>query len=253
MDQLLVRVNLGCGLTTPADWINVDGSFNARLAKHRLIRGLAKRLRILPERVSAIPWKNTILIHDVRKPLPFDDSSVNVVYASHLLEHLYLEEGKSLLKECCRVFKPSGTLRIVVPDLRTAVLEYVGSIRSDRRANRIAFPTAADTLNQRLGFRSEKPPPPSLLYTLSILLADFETHKWMYDSESLIEYLRWAGFVHVREKGFRESRIPGIESVEVPERVLGGGGIMRRGHETTERKPTNAGPRRDERKRPGDW
>ena len=30
----LARINLGCGLRTPSGWVNVEGSYNARLAKH---------------------------------------------------------------------------------------------------------------------------------------------------------------------------------------------------------------------------
>lgn len=220
-----LRLHLGCGLNTPEGWINLDGSWNAWLAKHPSLRRLVKALRLLPPSQLDIPWSPDIFIHDVRKPLPFPDNAFSAIYASHLLEHLYLEEGKRLLKECFRVLKPGGVLRMVVPDLQAIVLEYMGekpfgdSHESDDAMSR------ADRLNKRLGLRSPEPPSGNILYRLYTALKDFHSHKWMYDAESLIGYFKWAGFVEVQEMPFHRSRIEGIEEVEEASRVLNGAGV----------------------------
>jgi len=86
-----IRLNLGCGLQAPLGWINVDGSWNARLAKYRRLRRMLSSFRLLPADKLEIPWSPSILIRDVRKPLPFPDGSVTAVYASRVLEHLYRE------------------------------------------------------------------------------------------------------------------------------------------------------------------
>jgi len=117
MAEQVKRLHLGCGLNTPEDWINLDGSWNAWLAKHPIMRRLFKALRVLPPSLFNIPWSPDILFHDVRKPLPFQNESLCAIYASHLLEHLYLEEAKRLMKECFRVLQPGGILRMVVPDM----------------------------------------------------------------------------------------------------------------------------------------
>lgn len=50
----------------------------------------------------------------------FTDSSVDEVYASHVLEHLgFREELPKALKEIWRVLKPGGMLKVSVPDLDT--------------------------------------------------------------------------------------------------------------------------------------
>jgi len=50
----------------------------------------------------------------------FTDSSVDEVYASHVLEHLgFREELPQALQEIWRVLKPRGILRISVPDFET--------------------------------------------------------------------------------------------------------------------------------------
>jgi predicted SAM-dependent methyltransferase len=58
--------------------------------------------------------------------LPFPDGSAAAIYASHVLEHLYFEEGRQLIRESFRVLSGGGLLRIVVPDLNAIVREYLG-------------------------------------------------------------------------------------------------------------------------------
>ena len=56
-------------------------------------------------------------------------------------------------------------------------------------------------------------------------LTDFDVHKWMYDSESLIYYVKAAGFQNVSRMGFQQSRITDVAELEPPGRVLHGAGI----------------------------
>lgn len=213
------KVQLGCGLNTPAGWIHVDGSWNARFAKYPLLRGVLGRMRVVPASLLEIPWSRDILIHDVRKPLPFEDASLDAVYASHLLEHLYLDEAQRLLRECLRVLAPGGVLRVVVPDLRTIVADYVERIATSGREE------AGDRLNQRLLLRSPRAPAGNAVYRIYSGLKEFHSHKWMYDADSLQAHFRDAGFKEVTEMQFHQSRIAGIEAVEHADRVLNGEGI----------------------------
>ena len=88
--QTPIRINLGCGLMTPEGRVNVDGSWNARLAKHPLIRRALAKVGLLSADHLSVPWKSNVFIHDIRKPFPFPDESATAVYASHVLEHLYV-------------------------------------------------------------------------------------------------------------------------------------------------------------------
>jgi len=75
---------------TPEGRVNVDGSWNARLAKHPLIRRALAKVGLLSADHLSVPWKSNVFIHDIRKPFPFPDESATAVYASHVLEHLYV-------------------------------------------------------------------------------------------------------------------------------------------------------------------
>jgi SAM-dependent methyltransferase len=51
-----------------------------------------------------------------KQPLPFEDASVELIYSSHTIEHVATDAVRHLLRECHRVLKPKGGLRITCPD-----------------------------------------------------------------------------------------------------------------------------------------
>lgn len=220
-----IRLNLGCGLLAPQGWVNVDGSWNARLAKHSLIRRMLSSLRILPPGKMEVPWSSSIFIHDVRKPLPFPDGSATAIYASHVLEHLHFQEARKLLLESFRVLRGGGVLRVVVPDLKAIVEEYLGQRPFGSLSQEMAALQPADRFNQRLLMRTSEPSSSNLLYRIYEAWQDFHSHKWMYDQDSLVALFEWAGFVHVQPKECHASCIENIQAVEDRSRVLNGAGI----------------------------
>ena len=119
------RLHLGCGSHAVSGWVNVDGSWSARIAKHPWLTRALRMLPIAPAGLLQQTWSREILVHDVRKRLPFADASFDAIYASHLLEHLYLKEAEGLLADGYRLLRPGGVIRLVVPDLRTIVSRYI--------------------------------------------------------------------------------------------------------------------------------
>ena len=47
--------------------------------------------------------------------LPFADNSVSLIYCSHTLEHIEEKRAKDFIKECYRILKKNGIMRLVVP------------------------------------------------------------------------------------------------------------------------------------------
>lgn len=58
-------------------------------------------------------------------PLEYEDSSVDEIRASHVLEHFDRALVKDVLAEWVRVLKPGGKLRVAVPDFRTIAANYL--------------------------------------------------------------------------------------------------------------------------------
>ncbi len=95
-------LNLGCGSRFHVAWTNVD---------------------LAPQAAS-------VLAHNLREALPFSDETFDVVYHSHLLEHLPRDAALPFLGECQRVMKPGGVLRLVVPDLEQIVRLYLRALEA---------------------------------------------------------------------------------------------------------------------------
>jgi SAM-dependent methyltransferase len=220
-----LRLNLGCGLQTHSSWVNVDGSWNARLAKRPVLRKLFAALGVLPSDKAGVPWSRDIFVHDMRKPLPFATGSADAVYASHFLEHLYREEGQQLMRESFRVLAPGGIVRIVVPDLQAIVQEYLGERPFGELSDGAKQLTPGDLLNERFLMRWPTPQKRNAVMRVYDAMLDFHSHKWMYDEQSLSSLLRSVGFVDVARKTFGESAIPDITQIEDQSRILNGGGV----------------------------
>ena len=193
-----MRLNLGCGTVAPADWLNVDYAIGARLNKS-LARPLARR-------IFSTPWPENVLIHDLTKPFPWPDASVDAVYCSHTLEHLNREAGERFMAECRRVLKPDGILRIVVPDLARIVREY-SSGKTDAR----------DFLAE-LGAHAPWAGKGKLRHIAALFSGSL--HLCMYDEKALLDLTACHGFTCHRAEPF-ESAIPGIRDIELEDRARG--------------------------------
>ena len=74
---------------------------------------------ILESRVNTdIDPREEGLFLDARKRLLFDDFTFPHIFREHLIQHLEYQEGVNLFRECLRIPKPGGKLRIATPDIR---------------------------------------------------------------------------------------------------------------------------------------
>ena len=193
------KVNLGCGGHAVDAWINVDYALGARLLKVPVLRWLNKKFGFI-----GTDWSEDILIHDVRKSLPFGNNSIGVIYTSHLLEHLTREEGEGLFLECWRVLIKGGILRVVVPDLESFVQQYrKGVIKADEFVDKLGVLPKEDFM--------------SLLPQYVYEQVSFP-HKCMYDTDTLLRKLRGVGFDAQAKEPF-ESEIADIGNVEQKQRT----------------------------------
>jgi SAM-dependent methyltransferase len=213
-------INVGSGPDNPPPWINIDGSWQARLAGHRWLARAGSRLL----GIQIGHWPAGVRYHDVRRGLAFQDHTVAVVYASHLLEHLHRDEALALLREARRALIPGGICRIVVPDVEAIVGWYLAHQREAVETHR---EPSSDLLMGMLQLRPKTGRTAPGLVSRVRRLANLHEHKWMYDREGLLAIFREAGFVNPSAREFLDSAIPreALERVERADRVCNGAGV----------------------------
>jgi SAM-dependent methyltransferase len=64
------------------------------------------------------------LIEDVRSLPSFKQNSVDLIYASHVLEHFKKREFIKILMRWHEILKPGGVLRLAVPDIEACINHY---------------------------------------------------------------------------------------------------------------------------------
>jgi SAM-dependent methyltransferase len=210
-----LRLNVGCGSTAPATWINIDNSPTVWLAQRPWIWRIARRLRLAPDdMLDAVRWADRIVRADATGGLPFAAGSVDAIYASHFLEHLSRDEAVSFLGEARRLLRPGGLLRVVVPDLTQIVAVY-------HQASAAGDEHAADTFFENLWVVDKGLTRyPRWFRPLKAFLRT-DVHRWMYDRASLTALLGQAGFVQIEPRRFLESDIPALPDVESAFRLEG--------------------------------
>lgn len=66
-----------------------------------------------------------VIPSDLNHNLPFRDAAFDVIYCSHVLEHFSKRHAPIFLKECHRVLRAGGLIRIVVPDFERLASQYL--------------------------------------------------------------------------------------------------------------------------------
>lgn len=191
-DFNIVKVNVGCGLAVALEWINIDGSFNALIARapaftHRIAYRLSGARNYYTEtEYCRLLNKHFFVHHDLSYGLPFDNETVDYIFTSHFIEHLYKNDAINLLENFYRVLKPNGKVRISIPDLEYAVSLY------------------------KLGKKYE------MLNNYFFIEDDsfYARHKYMYDFEMLSAILKKIGYRSISKEKYREGEIPDLELLD---------------------------------------
>lgn len=212
-------LNLGCGTKVSSDpaVTNIDWSVYLRLKRSWIFRTMVP-LFVSGDRLTRYrSLGKNILVHNLAKGIPFASNTVDVVYHSHMLEHLDREVAVAFLQEVKRVLRPGGVQRIVVPDLEQlcrTYLEHVATCDSSpgeaphHEAHIAAF---IEQCVRREGYGTLRQPPVRR-FLENLILGDArargETHQWMYDRISLEHLLTRLGYQSPRLQHYNTSQIP---------------------------------------------
>lgn len=163
MNENAIKLHLGCGLNHIPSWINMD--IDSPVAEINI---------------------------DLSGDLPYEDESVDFIYAEHFIEHMTRADGLALLKECNRILKPTGILRLSTPNLAYLVEVY---LTKDVQAwGDLWQPgNACNLLNE--AFR-------------------LWGHQYLYDWDAISDALKSAGLPGIRRARWRESAVADLRNLE---------------------------------------
>ncbi len=137
-----VFLNVGCGFDSGPEFINVD----------------------------VLPLPHIHYVRNISDLSMFPNESVDLLYASHVFEHIPRPNLDSTLKEWRRVLKRGGTLRLSVPDFDNLVTAYINEGRQ------------VDLVRDNV--LGQEPP--------------YDNHYTLWNEAKMNEVLEGAGFTNIR-------------------------------------------------------
>jgi len=169
-----------------------------------------RKLQLGTGRNALDGWFNTdvspavnVFFLDSTRPFPFEDGTFHYIFSEHHIEHLSYEQGNFTLRECYRVLRPGGKIRIATPDLEKLLHLYTAS---------------PDALQQRyIRFITENfLPGIQTLNPVFIINNAFHNwgHQFLYDRVTLQTSLEEVGFVdvaHLLQGESSEEQLRGVE------------------------------------------
>jgi predicted SAM-dependent methyltransferase len=177
-------MHIGCGTNVLPSWLNCDLT-----PKHRSVIRL-----------------------DATKTYPVAESSIDYVFTEHFIEHITYPQGLSMLKECHRVLKPGGKIRITTPDLAFLIALYNGS-KTEQQQRYLEWATKE--------FIPYAPSVRDAFVINNFFTCDWG-HQFIYDRTSLPELMRTAGFNNITSWEINKSDDPNLRNLENEERMPAG-------------------------------
>jgi predicted SAM-dependent methyltransferase len=154
------RINMGCGSYLKAGFLNID----------------------------LFPGGDLTL--DLRRGLPFESDCCEMIFSEHFLEHLdYPSPADRLLRDCLRVLRPGGTLRLSVPDTEWPLTDYSEGMDAP-------YFQACVKHEWHLGNCSTR------LEHINYHFRQGDEHRFAYDEETLTKILERTGFCDVKRVRF---------------------------------------------------
>jgi predicted SAM-dependent methyltransferase len=163
-------------------------------------------------------WLNTdldlvpgVMLMDATARFPFADGTFQFVYTEHMIEHVPYAGGAGMLRECYRVMRKGGTIRVTTPDL-AAIVGLSGPRLSDVQRKYLVW------------FSRTFLPGESTPRAASVINAHFRLwgHQFIYDEDTLANVLYSTGFSSVQRWRLKESDSPALRGLENTRRYTEG-------------------------------
>jgi len=152
--------------------------------------------------VDIAPKSKDVCYMDATQPFPIGDDSFDYVYAEHMIEHIPFEHALFMLRECCRILKPGGRIRIATPDLSSLVRIMTSPDQPEHKEY---------ILHYRERFFPELPADPA--FVVNKLFYGFH-HRFIHNFFTLHYLLDTAGFSQVSQETVGSSPDPLLCNME---------------------------------------
>jgi predicted SAM-dependent methyltransferase len=129
----------------------------------------------------------------LRRGLPLQEDSSDLIYSSHFFEHLEYRDGLKLMRACYRALRPGGVFRAAMPNFKGVFDAY---IRGDHE-----YVNLIDILKTLPEVESGTE---TLVDHVNYGVYQSGEHKCIYDEEKLSLLLRKMGFSSVYTSSYQE-------------------------------------------------
>lgn len=147
-DNAPLKLHLGCGDKKHEGWVNMD----------------------------SVAEFHPDIVHDISRPLPFDDLSVDEILAEDLLEHFDKYMRHVVFYQWTRVLKTGGRITLQVPNFKKILFKYF----------KFGFDNFVDFIFGENMLFSE------------VYIGHFGNHKWGYSVQTLERFVRLFGLEPVK-------------------------------------------------------
>ena len=202
-----ICLNIGCGLSVGPSWINIDASPSMRLKSIPILGHLLAATGRIPN------WSSHVVYGDVVRGLKVKPKSCELIFASHVLEHLSLKDFEIAIHNIHTYMKKDAIFRLIMPDLNQLVHEYLRDYNSD---DEITAEKAALQFNEHsgLGLQISRG---TVWQRFKEILGN-SRHQWLWDKKSIQQKLINTGFGEINFCHYSEWTDKRFAEIENPER-----------------------------------
>jgi SAM-dependent methyltransferase len=184
------------------------------------------------------PTSDQIIFINTLEKLPFDDHPVDYVFCEHMIEHINYQGGLFMLRECYRIMKPGGKIRIATPDAEKIAglfdpqktsnqkryLEWSSRVgiglysfeKSEMKKRRPEWDIDPVHINTYFPDASQD----SVCFVVNNFFRSYG-HQFLYDVKTLTAALCEAGFINVAQYSPGKSNDINLQGLEAHYRVIG--------------------------------
>jgi predicted SAM-dependent methyltransferase len=159
--------------------------------------------------VDIEPKSGEVVYMDAIKLFPFEANTFDFIFTEHMIEHISFNEGDFMLRECFRVMKKGGKIRVVTPNLKFLIELYQES-KTETQEDYLRF-------SQKY-FKNQEPELDTLV--INNFFRDWG-HQFIHDEKSLRYLLEKAGFQQISLTKVNESKYPEFQNLEQHQKEIG--------------------------------